>query len=199
MEETYPSDAGLLLVKEFASKLGFVKLLKSEFKTQDPAFFRQHKDDENLWQVIYSVHTLKMTVQMNLQKTQCLQLYFKRLLLFHSLPCQGSLTRMDESTLNQFYYLMRRFREIVYSIKKPNMLLLDLDSTLLDTYGNQEGSDFNYHYRSRGYHPLVCFDGITEDILKVELRDGTDYSSTGVMDFLQPLLDEFNEDYPDVS
>ena len=42
------SDAGLLLVKEFACKLGFVKMLKSMFKTKDTARLRRHKDDENL-------------------------------------------------------------------------------------------------------------------------------------------------------
>ena len=42
------SDAGLLLIKEFACKLGFEKILKSEFKTNDPARVRIHKDDENL-------------------------------------------------------------------------------------------------------------------------------------------------------
>ena len=85
--------------------------------------------------------------------------------------------RMDESTLNQFYHLMRRFRKVVYAIKKPQLLLLDVDSTLLDTYGHQEGEGFNFHYQSHGYHPLVCYDGITGDLLKIELRDGTDYSS----------------------
>ena len=51
---------------------------------------------------------------------------------------------MDEATLNQFYDLMRRFRKVVYSVKKPEMLLLDLDSTLLNTYGHQEGEGFNF-------------------------------------------------------
>ena len=54
------------------------------------------------------------------------------------------------------------------------MLLLDLDSTLLNTYGNQEGEGFNFHYQNHGYHPLVCYDGITGDLLKIELRNGTD-------------------------
>lgn len=106
--------------------------------------------------------------------------------------------RMDVTTLNQFYNLMRRFRKVVYSIKKPEMILLDVDSTLLDTYGKQEGEDFNYHYQSHGYHPLVCYDGITGNLLKVQLRDGSDYSSTSIEDFLQPLLDEFQADYPEI-
>ena len=69
---------------------------------------------------------------------------------------------------------------------------------LLDTYGHQEEVGFNFHYKSRGYHPLVCYDGMTGDLLKIELRNGTDYSSTGVTEFLQPLLDEFLTDYPNL-
>ena len=42
------SDAGFLLIKEFACKLGFVNILKKEIKTNDSASFRFHKDDENL-------------------------------------------------------------------------------------------------------------------------------------------------------
>ena len=34
------SDAGLLLIKEFISKLGIDKLLDKTFKTNDPALFR---------------------------------------------------------------------------------------------------------------------------------------------------------------
>lgn len=51
----FSSDAGLLLIKEFACKLGFVKLLKSMFKTKDTARLCRHKDDENLWQMIYQI------------------------------------------------------------------------------------------------------------------------------------------------
>lgn len=100
--------------------------------------------------------------------------------------------------MNQFYILMRRFRKIVYAIKKPPLLLLDLDSPLLDTYGHQEGEGFNFHYQSHRYHPLVCYAGMTSDLLKIELRNDTDYSSTGVVEFLQPLLDEFLTDYPEL-
>jgi len=42
-------------------------------------------------------------------------------------------------------------------------------------------------------HPLVCYDGITGDLIKIQLRDGTQYSNTGVVDFLQPILEDFPE------
>ena len=48
------SDAGLLLIKEFAAKIGLTKLIKKKFKTND-ASVRFHKDDENLMQMIYQI------------------------------------------------------------------------------------------------------------------------------------------------
>lgn len=194
------SDAGLLLIKEFINKLGFVKLLKSEFKTKDNASFRYHKDDENLLQMIYQI--IMAYFQDDCADELTTEPVFTAILEKNTLASQPTLSRffnrMDESTLNQFHELMTKFREIVYTVKTPELMLLDLDSTLLNTYGHQEGEDFNFHYQSHGYHPLVCYDGITGDLLKIQLRDGTDYSSTGVVEFLQPLLMEFQNNYPDI-
>ena len=191
------SDAGLLLVKEFISKLGFDQILKSGFKTNDPARFRFHKDDENLWQMVYQI--LGAYFEDDCADELTNDPVLTALLGKKALASQPTLSRffnrMDDSTLQQFYDIMRR---VVYAVKKPSLLLLDLDSTLLDTYGCQEGEGFNFHYRNRGYYPLVCYDGMTGDLLKIELRNGTAYSSTGVVDFLQPLLDEFQEDDPEI-
>ena len=103
---------------------------------------------------------------------------------------------MDEYTLNQFLAITRVLRMRIYSIQIPQAVILDLDSTLLDAYGRQEGRAFNFHYQNNGYHPLVCYDGMTGDLIKIQLRDGTQYSCTGVVDFLQPILDEYLNDYP---
>ena len=99
---------------------------------------------------------------------------------------------MDEDSLNQFLSINQILRKNVYSIQMHEAIILDLDSTLLlNAYGKQEGRAFNFHYQSNGYHPLVCYDGITGDLIKIQLRDGTQYSSTGVVDFLQPILDDY--------
>ena len=47
-------------------------------------------------------------------------------------------------------------------------------------------------------HPLVCYDGMIGDLIKIQLRDGTQYSCTGVADFLQPVLGEYLHDYPEI-
>ena len=77
-------------------------------------------------------------------------------------------------------------------------MLFDIDSTLLDTYGKQEGEGFNYHYQAHGYHPLLCYDGLTGDLLKSELRDGTMYCGRDADRFMNSLLEEFICDFPDI-
>lgn len=170
-----------------------MKLLKSLFKTNDTTLLRHHKEDENLWQIIYQIlgayfkddctdeliHDPVLTAILNKESPTSQPTLFR------------FFNRMDETTLNQFYILMRSFRKIVYAIKRLPLLLLDLDSTLLDTYGHPKGEGFNFHYQSHGYHPLICYDGMTGDLLKIELRNVTNYSSTRVVEFLQPLLMNF--------
>ena len=72
-------------------------------------------------------------------------------------------------------------------------MLLDLDSTLFGTYGNQEGEGFNFHYQAHGYHPLLCYDGLTGDLLKAQLRDGTLHCSNDADKFMESLFQEYME------
>ena len=191
------SDAGLLLIKEFVSKLGIDKLFSHSFKTNDSASFRYHTDKENLLQMIYMIIAGYFEDDASDELTN--DPVFKAVLNKEALASQPTVSRffnrMDEDTLNQFLTIGRILRKRVYSIQMPQAVILDLDSTLLDAYGKQEGSAFNFHYQSNGYHPLLCYDGMTGDLIKIQLRDGTQYSCTGVVDFLQPILDEYLNDY----
>lgn len=72
-------------------------------------------------------------------------------------------------------------------------MLLDLDSTLFGTHGKQEGEGFNFHYQAHGYHPLLCYDGLTGDLIKAELRDGTLYCSNGADKFMKSIFQEYLE------
>lgn len=83
--------------------------------------------------------------------------------------------RMDTDTLEQFDGIPHAMRKMVYSIEEPEFMLFDIVSALLDAYGCREGVSFNYYYQENGYHPLLCFDGATGDLLKAELREGTKY------------------------
>ena len=192
------SDAGLLLIKEFVSKLGIDKLFEHAFKTNDSAAFRYHIDKDNLLQMIYLIIAGYFEDDASDELTN--DPVFKAVLEKDALASQPTVSRffnrMDEDTLNQFLTIGRILRKRIYSIQMPEAIILDHDSTLLDAYGKQEGRAFNFHYQSNGYHPLVCYDGITGDLIKIQLRDGNKYSCTGVVDFLQPILDEYLRDYP---
>jgi hypothetical protein len=45
----------------------------------------------------------------------------------------------------------------VHQRKPPKQLILDLDSSVSETYGQQEGSAYNGHFECNCYHPLFLF------------------------------------------
>jgi len=195
------SDAGLLLIKEFIAKIGLDKLISKVFQTNDSAKFRYHEDDDNLLQVLYQILSAYFTDDCADELKN--DPVFTKILNKPALASQPTLSRfynrMDKDTLSQLDDILRVLRRTAYSIAPPEMALFDLDSTLLDTYGKQEGEAFNVHYKAHGYHPLLCYDGLTGDLLSAELRKGSDYSSNGVCEFMQPLFDEYLNDYPDTA
>ena len=194
------SDAGLLLFKEFLFKIGAVKLINRIFKTNDTAWFRIHKDDVNLMQVIYQIISAYFADDCADELTN--EPVMTAVLDKDALASQPTLSRffnrMDEDTLSQLNKIIRELRKVIYSIKKPEFMPFDIDSTILNTYGKQEGEGFNYHYQAHGYHPLLCYDGLTGDLLKAELRDGTMYCGKEADLFMKSLLDEFICDFPDM-
>jgi hypothetical protein len=195
------SDGGLLLFNEFIRKMGFDRALQETFRTNDTACFRYHTDDRNLMQVMYQLISSYFTDDCADELTN--DPVFTAILNKPALASQPTLSRfykrMDGNTLEQLYKIGQVFRRGAYAIKKPQAVLMDLDSTLLETYGKQEGEAYNFHYSAHGYHPLLCYDGLTRDLLKAKLRKGSDYSSKDVCDFMQPLFNEYLSDYPNIS
>ena len=194
------SDTGLFLLKEFIYKIGLDEIIEDNFKTNDPASYRIHKDNENLMQEIYQ--TIAGYFQDDDADEFINDPVFNTILDKGALASQPTMSRffnrMDNDTLDQYEQMHQLMRRRVYSIRRPDMVLLDIDSTLFGTYGNQEGQGFNYHYSSHGYHPLLCYDGLTGDLLKSQLRNGNVYTSNGVVEFLEPLLKEYIDQYPDI-
>ena len=192
------SDGGLLLIKEFAARVGLIKLVKKLVKTNDSAAFRIHTDPDNLMQMIYQI--IAAYFEDDCADELTTDPVFTAALEKEVLASQPTLSRfwnrMDHDTLRQLETIETKMREVIYSIRHPKHMLFDLDSTLLNTYGSQEGEAFNYHYQAHGYHPLLCFDGLTGDLLKAELRNGTQYCSNDADQFMTPLLQEYRAKYP---
>ena len=82
---------------------------------------------------------------------------------------------------------------------RPTHLLLDLDSTADPTHGEQEGSSYHGCYQQHMYHPLLIFDGHTNQLITAVLRHGTVHASRGVVAILQRLVAAIRARWPQVS
>ena len=126
------SDAGLLLIKEFAARVGLISLVKKTFKTNDTASFRFHVDTDNLMQIIYQIIAAYFEDDCADELTN--EPVFTEILQKEVLASQPTLSRfwnrMDEDTLHQFDLIDQAMRDTIYSIRHPDMMLFDLDSTL---------------------------------------------------------------------
>ena len=154
------SDAGFLLIKEFVSKIGIDRLFSHSFKTNDSASFRYHTDKDNLLQMIYMIIAGYFEDDASDELTN--DPVFKAVLDKEALASQPTISRfhnrLDEDSLNQFLSISRILRKEIYSIQMPESVILDLDSTLLDAYGRQEGRAFNFHYQSNGNVKVYVYD-----------------------------------------
>ncbi len=195
------SDGELLLLKEFYHKLGVDSLARELFRTTDHAAFRIHRDHENLLQMLAQITSAYFQDDHadRLKNDPVITAVIGK----SSLASQPTLSRfhnrMDEASLARLEAMQRILRKRIYSFEKPKHIVLDVDTTLFAAYGKQEGAAFNFHYQAEGYHPILCFDGMTGDLLKVELRPGTQYCSNGAAAFVKPLAEEFQKDYPETA
>jgi len=69
-------------------------------------------------------------------------------------------------------------------------LILDLDSSVSETYGQQEGTVYNGHFMCTCYHPLFLFnqDG---DVERALLRPGNVHSANGWRSVLEPVVERY--------
>jgi hypothetical protein len=91
-------------------------------------------------------------------------------------------------------YLRRRARDGV-----PAHIVLDIDSTDDPTHGQQEGSAYHGYYQQYMYHPLLIFDGDTDQLITALLRPGTAHASRGVISVLRVLVPALRARWPGVT
>lgn len=70
--------------------------------------------------------------------------------------------RMDEYTLNQFLAITRVLRMRIYSIQMPQAVILDLDSTLLDAYGNRKAEPLTFTIKAMVIIHLSVMVGVSQ-------------------------------------
>ncbi len=76
----------------------------------------------------------------------------------------------------------------VEAVHSPQRVVLDMDSTQIPVYGQQEQSAYNGHFESTCYHPLLLFNR-EGDCLAGKLRPGNVHSADGWEELLLPEVE----------
>ena len=71
--------------------------------------------------------------------------------------------------------------------KPPKIIVLDMDSSVSPTYGDQEGTAYNGHFGCTCYHPLFVFNQFG-DLERCALRPGNVHSAHEWRDVLDPVV-----------
>jgi hypothetical protein len=71
-------------------------------------------------------------------------------------------------------------------------LILDMDSSVSETYGEQEGTAYNGHFGCTCYHPLFCFNQFG-DVEQSLLRDGNVHSAKDWRAVLEPVVARYQD------
>ena len=96
----------------------------------------------------------------------------------------------QRQNLSELMALPGKWVDGVRRAKPIKKLILDLDSSVSETYGQQEGSAYNGYFRCECYHPVFCFnqDGDVEAAL---LRNGNVASAHDWRLVLVPVIDRY--------
>jgi hypothetical protein len=81
----------------------------------------------------------------------------------------------------------------------PARILLDLDSTDDPVHGAQEGAAYHGYFGQHMFHPLLIFDGDTNQLITAVLRPGNVHASRGVVSILRRLVRMLRVQWPGVA
>jgi len=76
--------------------------------------------------------------------------------------------------------------------KRTHEIILDMDSSVSETYGAQEGSAYNGHLGCTCYHPLFCFNQFG-DLERAMLRNGNVPSAGDWWSVLEPVVARYRD------
>jgi hypothetical protein len=98
----------------------------------------------------------------------------------------------QEENLSGLAAINRELIARAEAIDSPQRVVLDMDSTEIPVYGQQENSAYNGHSESTCYHPLLLFNG-EGDCLAAKLRPGNVHSAEDWAELLLPEIERQQE------
>jgi hypothetical protein len=96
-----------------------------------------------------------------------------------------------EKNLSALTDLSGQWIDRVHARRPPKGIVLDMDSSVSPTHGEQENSVWNGHYACTCYHPLFLFNQFG-DLERCALRPGNVHSADGWEGVLKPVVARYN-------
>jgi Transposase DDE domain group 1 len=120
------------------------------------------------------------------------------------LASQPTLSRLENAVSARACYRMAVALGELYIRERgrtgvPQRIVLDIDSTDDPTHGDQEGSYYHGYYEQHMYHPLLVFDGETDQLITVVLRPGNTHASRGAVAILRRIVARLRRAWPEVA
>ncbi len=120
------------------------------------------------------------------------------------LASQPTFSRLENAVTARDCYRIALALAMVYLRERgaagiPKRILLDLDSTDDPTHGTQEGTRYHGYYRQHMYHPLLIFDGDTDQLITAVLRPGNAHAGAGIVAILTRIVRLLRATFPGVT
>jgi len=189
------SDGGLILVRELDERLGFSELIEQHL-TDSRGKNTQLPLADLLRQSVYS--RLSGYEDVNdaerLSQDPTFRLIGSEKIWERGAALTSRLQSFETEMLaeeDNFPGLARINRELIAkaeAVASPQRVVLDMDSTEIPVYGQQEQSAYNGHFESTCYHPLLLFNR-EGDCLAAKLRPGNVHSAEGWEELLLPEIE----------
>src|ERR687884_2011544 len=93
----------------------------------------------------------------------------------------------QEANLSTLTDLSGRWIDQVHGRRPVKGIVLDMDSSVSLTFGEQEGTAYNGHFGCTCYHPLFVFNQLG-DLERCALRPGNIHSAEGWREVLEPVV-----------
>ena len=194
------SDAGLLLVRELDERLGLSQLISNNFTDARRGKNTQLPLPDMLRQSIYS--RLAGYEDLNdaerLSQDPTFRLIGSEKIRDRGAALPSRLHWFETQVLTQsdnFSGLVAMNREMIGRAEgqdQSSRAVLDMDSTEIPVYGEQEHSAYNTHYASTCYHPLLLFNA-EGDCVAAKLRPGNVHSADEWKQLLLPEVERLQK------